>query len=76
MGRDNHINIYVYPRLGLRFNQVEFKTPKHGKNYGLPINNNGKTPKTDVTSIALRNSLLNMPNRKSIIWYNNGKYQR
>jgi hypothetical protein len=36
-GRDRSINVDGSPRLDLRFNQVKFKTPKHGKDHGLPI---------------------------------------
>ena len=57
-GRDGFIKIEGYPRLELRFNQVEYKTPK-----------------TEANSIALRDSLLDMPNRQNIVWYLNGQYQ-
>ena len=30
-GRDRSIDIDGYPRLELRFNQVNYKTPKHGE---------------------------------------------
>jgi hypothetical protein len=56
--RDGFIQIGGYPRLELRFNQVEYKTPK-----------------TDATTIALRDSLLDMPNRQDIVWYTYGQYQ-
>ena len=74
-GRDGFIQIGGYPRLELRFNQVEYKTPKHGLDHGLPKDSNGKTPKTDATTIALRDSLLDMPNRQDIVWYTDGQYQ-
>ena len=74
-GRDTSINVDGYPRLDLRFNQVEFKTPKHGKDHGLPVGNNGKTPKTEANAIALRDSLVDMPNRANSIWYTEGQYQ-
>jgi len=72
-GRDRFINVDGYPRLDLRFNQVEFKTPAHGGDHGLPVGNNGKTPKENA--IALRDSLLDMPNRENIVWYTDGQYQ-
>ena len=57
-GRDGSIEVDGYPRLDLRFNQVEFKTPK-----------------TEANVIALRDSLLDMPNRENIVWYTDGQYQ-
>ena len=74
-GRDGSINVNGYPRLDLRFNQVEFKTPKHGGDHGLPVDNNGKTLKTEANAIALRDSLIDMPNKANIIWYTDGQYQ-
>jgi hypothetical protein len=62
-GRDRCIKVEGYPRLDLRFNQVEFKTPKHGAAHGLPINSNGKTPKSEA--IALRDSLIDMANKQN-----------
>lgn len=73
--RDRFIDIDGSLWLDTRFNQVEFKTPKHGKDNGLPIGNNGKTPKTEVKAIAVRDSLLNMSNRKNIVWYTDKQYQ-
>ena len=75
IGRDRSINVDGYSRLDLRFNQVEFKTPKHGKDHGLPVDSNGKTPKTQSNAIALRDSLIDMPNRENIVWYTDGQYQ-
>ena len=72
-GRDGFIEVEGYPRLDLRFNQVEFKTPKHGPDHGLSVGSNGKTPKTKA--ITLRDSLIDMPNRQNIIWYTDGQYQ-
>eukprot|EP00972_Heterocapsa_arctica_P115325 16447105-Heterocapsa_arctica.AAC.1 len=34
--RDGFIQIEGYPPLDIRFNQAEFKTPKHGGDHGLP----------------------------------------
>ena len=75
LGRDGSIEIDGYPRLDLRFNQVEFKTPKHGPDHGLPVNSNGKTPKTEANALALRDSLIDMPNKPNVIWYKEGMYQ-
>jgi len=74
-GRDRFIDVDGYPRLDMRFNQVEFKTPKHGKDHGLPVGNNGKTPKIEANAIDLRDSLLDMPNRENIVWYTDDQYQ-
>ena len=72
-GRDGSISVDGYPRLDLRYNQVEFKTPNHGKDHGLPTDDNGKTPKTEAN--AIRDSLINMPNKPNVIWYKEGMYQ-
>jgi len=74
-GRDGFIQIEGYPRLDIRFNQVKYKTPNHGVDHGLPKDSNGKTPKTDANIIALRDSLLDMPNSQNIVWYTDGQYQ-
>jgi hypothetical protein len=74
-GQDGFIQIEGYPWLNIRFNQVEYKTPKHGKNHGLPVGNNGKTPKTEANAIALRDSLVDIANRENIVWYTDGQYQ-
>ena len=74
-GRDRFINVDGSPRLDLRFNQVEFKTPRHGKDHGLAVGINNKTPKTEANAIALRDSLLDMPNRENIVWYTDGQYR-
>ena len=75
IGRNRFINVDGYPRLDLRFNQIEFKTPDHGKDHGLPVDKTGKTPKTEANAIALRDSLIDMANNQDIIWYTNGQYQ-
>jgi hypothetical protein len=72
IGRDRSINVDGSPRLDLRFNQVEYKTPKHGKDHGLPVGKTGKTPKTEANAIGLRDSLVAMPNRENIVWYTDG----
>jgi len=75
MGRDRAINIDGYPKLELRYNQIYYKTPKHGEDHGLPVGANGKTPKTEANALALRDSLLEMPNKEETIWYPDGQYQ-
>ena len=54
-----------------RYGPVEFKTPDHGGVHDLPTNEKGRTPKTQ----DLRDSLVDMPNRKDIIWFDNRMYQ-
>ena len=74
-GRDGVIQKNGYPRLDLRYNQIEYKTPKHGPDHNLPVDDKGKTPKTEANVLALRDSLLNMPNAENVIWYTEGQYQ-
>jgi len=62
-----------HPRLVARYNQLEYKITKHGVVHNLPIDEKGKTPKTYTPEF--RDSIVNMPNRKNIIWYDDGMYQ-
>lgn len=73
LGQDGSMKRDYYSRLDLRFNQVEFKTPKHRRDHGLSVNDNRKMPKTEAN--ALRDSLINMPNKPKVIWYKEGMYQ-
>jgi len=73
--RDGFITEENHPPLVARYGQVEFKTPKHGGIHGLPTNEKGQTPKTEENALALRDSLVNMPNREDIQWFDNGMYQ-
>ena len=73
--KDGSIQIEGYSQLDIRFNQVEYKTPKYGKDHGLPVDKTGKTPKTEANAIALRDSLIDMPNSQDIICYTDGQYQ-
>jgi hypothetical protein len=45
-GRDGVIQ--GYPRLDLRFNQIEYKTPKHRPDHGLLVDDKGKTPSNNI----------------------------
>ena len=69
--RDGFIIEEGHPHLVARYGQVDFKTPDHG----LPTNEKGRTPKTEKNALALRDSIVNMPNRKDIVWFDNGMYQ-
>ena len=73
--RDGFIIEEGRPHLAARYYQVNYKTPDHGDIHGLSVNANGKTPKTEENALALRDSIVNMPNRKGIIWFENGMYQ-
>ena len=55
-----------HPKLTARYGQVNFKTPKHGKVHGLPVDEKGKTPKTEANALALRDSIVNMTKRENI----------
>ena len=74
--RDGFIREEGHPKLTVRYHQVNVKTPKHGKIHGLPTNENDKTPKTEENALALRDSIINMPNREGVIWFDNGGYQK
>jgi len=73
--RDGFITVEGHTHLVVRYGQVEFKTPDHGKVHDLPTNEKGRTQKTQENALALRDSLVNMPNRKKIKWFDNGMYQ-
>ena len=73
--RDGFIREEGHPHLTARYGQIYFKTPAHGKSHGLPTNENGKTPKTEKNALAMRDSIVNMPKRKKIVWFENGMYQ-
>jgi hypothetical protein len=74
--RDGFIDVEGHPKLTVRYGQVIFKTTDHGDIHGLPTNENGKTPKTEQNALALRDSLVKMPEREDIIWFDNGGYQK
>jgi len=73
--RDGFIIDKGHPTLVARYGQVKFKTPDHGPDHGLPTNDKDQTPNTEENALALRDSIVNMPNRKGIIWFDNGMYQ-
>jgi hypothetical protein len=43
--RDGFIDIEGHLKFTVRYGQVIYKTPDHGKIHGLPTNENGKTSK-------------------------------
>ena len=73
--RDRFIREKGRPLLGVGYNQVRFKTPSHGGVHDLFVDEKGRTPKTEENVLALRNSIADMPDRKNIIWFENGMYQ-
>lgn len=72
--RDEFICEEGHPHLVGIYGQVLFKTPDHGKVHGLPVDEKGRTPKTEKNALALRDSIVN-PKRKNIVWFDNGMYQ-
>ena len=44
--RDGFITGEGHPHLVVRYGQVDFKTPDHGGIHSLPVNEKGRTPKT------------------------------
>ena len=74
--RDGFIHVEGHPKLTARYGQVKYKTPDHGDIHGLPTNEKGKTPKTEANALALRDSLVQMPEREGIQWFDNGGYQK
>ena len=74
--RDGFIDVEGHPKLILPYGQVRYKTPKHGKHHNLPVNKNDRTPKTEENASALRDSLLKMPDRQGIRWFDKGGYQK
>ena len=73
--KDGFNTVEGHPRLVVRYGQVKFKTPDHGSDHDLPINEKDRTPKTEENILAFRDSIVNMPNRKNIKWFDNGMYQ-
>jgi hypothetical protein len=49
--------------------------PNYGSVHDLPINEKGKTPKTEENIINLRDSIVNMPTRSNIVLFDDWIYQ-
>ena len=73
---DRVIQIEGRSTLIARYGQVKYKTPAHGKIHGLQQNENGKTLKTETNIACFLDSLTDMPNRKNLMWYEDGAYQK
>ena len=67
------------PELEVGFYQSKFKVGKHGAIHGLPytIKANGgtKTGKTDDNALKMMRSIVDMPNRDNVRWFEDGTYQ-
>jgi len=74
--RDGFIDVEGHPKLIIRYGQASFKTPKHGSIHGLPVDGNGRTPKTEQNTLDLRDSLVEMANTEGNIFFDNGGYQK
>ena len=74
--KDRFIDVEGHPKLIARYGQVKSKTPDHGDIHGLPTNEKGKTPNTEANALSLRDSLVKMPEREGIQWFDNGGYQK
>lgn len=76
---DMRMNCEGYPELTVGFYQSRFKVDKHGAIHGLPytIKENGgtKTEKTDDNALKMMQSIVNMPNRDNVQWFEDGTYQ-
>ena len=74
--RDWFIDVEGHFKLTARYSQVIFKTLKHGKIYGLTVDEKDRTPKTEKNTLTLRHYLAKMPERKYITCFENGRYQK
>ena len=67
------------PELEVGFCQSKFKVGDHGAIHDLPyiIKDNGgtKTEKTDDNALKMMRSIVDMPNRDNVVWFENGTYQ-
>lgn len=73
------INHEGHQKLYISFGQAKFKVGDHGAIHDLPytINANGetRTPKTDENTLKMMRSIVDMPNRKNVRWFDDGTYQ-
>jgi hypothetical protein len=67
------------PELVVGFYQSKYKVGDHGAVHNLPytIKANGgtKTEKTDQNVLKMMQSIVNMPNREGVEWFEDGTYQ-
>ena len=76
---DMIINHEGYPELGVGFWQSKLKVGDHGAVHGLPYtvktNDGTKTEKTDDNTLKMMRSVVDMPNRDNVRWFEDGTYQ-
>jgi len=67
------------PELEVGFRHSKFKVGDHGAIHDLPytLKNNGgtKTEKTDDNTLKMMRSVVDMPNRDNVQWFEEGTYQ-
>lgn len=67
------------PELEVGFWQSKFKVGDHGAIHDLPytVKSNGgtKTEKTDDNALKMMKSIVDMPNRNNVLWFEDGMYQ-
>lgn len=73
---DGFIGVEGHPKLTARYGQVKYKTPDQCDIHGLPTNKKGKTSKIKANALSLRDTLVKILERKGIIWFENGGYQK
>ena len=68
-----------HPILRVGFYQAKFKVGDHGAIHGLlfEVKSNGgtKTQKTDENTLKMMQSIVDMPTRNNVQWFENGTYQ-
>lgn len=76
---DREIIFEGRPKLSIKFWQVRHKLLMHGSAHGLDytekLNCKRKTAKTDENTLKLIQSLVEMPNRNNVQWFENGIYK-
>ena len=76
---DMRINHEGHPKLEVGFWQSIFKVGDHGAVHDLPytVKKNGgtKTPKTEDNALTMMKSIVEMPNRENVLWFEEGSYQ-
>ena len=71
--KDKIIHVEDHPQLLVGFWQYRFKVPDHGAVHGLPytVKENGstQTEKSDDNTLAMIQSIVDMPHRPNVIWF-------
>ena len=76
-GRDRFIKRSGKPELDVLYNRVYFKCSDHGKLFNLPVNDKGKTPRSEQNVEIMRDCLVDMGMHEGskVQWFENGGYQ-